>query len=714
MLNYIAAHGIRALPNYLREFTNGNISLKRIERFLQLDDHKLYLMHTMLNEKNAIEMINCSFFWSYQNHQKMLLSNLNLCLAKKDHICLYGPVGSGKSTLLFSIMGQTHCSTGEIRVFSQKIAYVSQKPWLQNTTIKENILFGLPYDEKRYYKTLMKCSLIEDIDQLEYADDTIVGENGAKLSGGQKHRISLARAVYSDSDIYLIDDCFSSLDTKVLKNTFNSIIKEFLQDKTVIFVTRQLYLLDNNDLVIMIDDGQISQPKKHLTLLQESEEYRNLVEQSKIVEEIQNNDSPKLTQKTNENMDYFSEEKNDSEEENNSEIEDDQINEKSQINFKHNSNNSLKSLMKHLDSNLEDDNDNDVEAASGQAEVFGSKYFFSNLFCPRSKAVNKKLKLDKNSISWSVYKKYIESSGGWLMFSFLITVFFIQMPTCTFSNFWLSYWLKQGSGNGINRTDNQNLTNIDKKSIIDNPNLHFYQLIYLILFFVVICTSIIMAVVFVRIVTTAANTVHRNILAKVVHSPIIFFDSIQIGKIINLFTHNMDELDNHLPVAIEGFFQRILLVMGNFIIIFFTLYWSIIPLIIFCIAFYIIFRYYRKAMYWLKMADMRLRSPIYSYLNTTIDGLSIIKAFRCEILFQNNFAKLCNIHAAAKTYHLSAVRWLSIRIDFICILISFIVTLFIVFNAQTIGTAYAGLVITQSLQVNYLLILFIILIIIFK
>ena len=192
MLNYIAAHGIRSLPNYLREIVNGRIALRRIERFLRQDDQIPYLQYEVQNPTiNSVEIVNASFSWTTthemstinRNSYTFQLLNINLNVPKRTHLCLYGPVGSGKSALLLSILGQTQCFKGEVRLASDKLSYVSQTPWLQHASIRDNILFGSPFDRKRYYETLIKCQLAQDISQLVDGEQTIVGDNGRQLSG---------------------------------------------------------------------------------------------------------------------------------------------------------------------------------------------------------------------------------------------------------------------------------------------------------------------------------------------------------------------------------------------------------------------------------------------------------------------------------------------------------------------------------------------------
>jgi len=170
-----------------------------------------------------------------------------------------GKVGSGKSSLISCILGDMYkLNNGKISV-NGKIAYVPQSPWILNASVRDNILFGNDFDEAYYNKIVSSCSLKPDLDIMPSGDRTEIGEKGINLSGGQKARISLARALYSKADIYLLDDPLSSVDAHVAKSIFDSVIgpKGMLNDKTRIFVTNSLNYLPQMDTVIMLENGEI-------------------------------------------------------------------------------------------------------------------------------------------------------------------------------------------------------------------------------------------------------------------------------------------------------------------------------------------------------------------------------------------------------------------------------------------------------------------------
>ncbi|CAN7941584.1 unnamed protein product, partial [Ixodes hexagonus] len=160
------------------------------------------------------------------------LRSVTLSLEPGTIVGVAGPIGTGKSALLSAILGDMHCVRGDFKT-NGRIAYVPQVPYIFNMTVRDNIVFGSKFDSIRYARVLGGCELLQDIRSLPAGDMTQVSERGETLSGGQKQRIALARAVYSRSDIYLLDDPFSALDTKVAGRVFEKVLgkKGMLRNK---------------------------------------------------------------------------------------------------------------------------------------------------------------------------------------------------------------------------------------------------------------------------------------------------------------------------------------------------------------------------------------------------------------------------------------------------------------------------------------------------
>ena len=187
---------------------------------------------------------------------EFILNDIQFTASPRSLTVITGPVGSGKSTLLSAIAGEVSDSSGTISGRGS-LVYVPQVSWIFSGTIRENILFGQPYDELRYARTIEACALYEDVKQFPNGDQTIVGERGAVLSGGQQARVNLARAVYADGAIYLLDDPLSAVDFKVGKQIFEKCIKGLLGDKTRVLTSHQEQHMKEADEVIVLFKGYV-------------------------------------------------------------------------------------------------------------------------------------------------------------------------------------------------------------------------------------------------------------------------------------------------------------------------------------------------------------------------------------------------------------------------------------------------------------------------
>jgi len=191
-------------------------------------------------------------------HPKPVLQNINLHVSNGELCAVVGRVGSGKSTLCSAIINEAILKEGEI-ILKGKVAYAAQTPWILNATLRDNILFGLPMDEDKYHKVLRACQLEHDLNMMENGDLTDIGERGINLSGGQKARVSIARAAYSDADTIILDDPLSALDPEVGKKLFSECICNLLDGKTRLLVTNQIQFLSSCDSVVALREGKITE-----------------------------------------------------------------------------------------------------------------------------------------------------------------------------------------------------------------------------------------------------------------------------------------------------------------------------------------------------------------------------------------------------------------------------------------------------------------------
>lgn len=210
-------------------------------------------------EMSCVEMINVSATWTNEYNSKTL-SELNIKIKSGKLYALVGSVGSGKSSILQLLLGELPIYSGDVLI-NGDISYGSQDSWMFSGTVRNNILFGLPYDKLRYQETVKHCALLTDFQQLPQGDKTFVGERGSALSGGQRARVSLARAVYKNASIYLLDDPLSAVDAHVGKLLFDECIgpNGYLarQRATRILVTHQVHFLKDADWIIVMEHGKV-------------------------------------------------------------------------------------------------------------------------------------------------------------------------------------------------------------------------------------------------------------------------------------------------------------------------------------------------------------------------------------------------------------------------------------------------------------------------
>ncbi|KAL9643549.1 hypothetical protein ABK040_010162 [Willaertia magna] len=262
--------------NNLKEISKIRQSMLRTGKLLSEKEYQPIIESSInqVNDKsNIIEISDLSCSWKFNNKNsgeenvKPIIEDINLNVKKGEFIAIIGKVGQGKSTLLKSILGETNILKGSIKLNNNinsntnlKFAFVSQVPWIRNCTVKENILFGLSYNEELYKKALYCSNFEEDTESMKQKSETLIGERGINLSGGQKTRLALARAIYSNANVFILDDIFSAVDIytakKILERTFigeNAVLK----GKTILLVTHQLFFLDKVDQVIVMNDGKV-------------------------------------------------------------------------------------------------------------------------------------------------------------------------------------------------------------------------------------------------------------------------------------------------------------------------------------------------------------------------------------------------------------------------------------------------------------------------
>ena len=236
------------------------------------------------DEKNAVEIKRYTGWWK-DPHEKPVLEGLDFALEKGTLTIVLGKVGSGKSSLISAILQEIPHFEGEVRT-EGNIAIVEQEPSIFSGTVRENITFGKCFDEEKYRKIIQECNLVADLNSFHNSDQTLVGESGYSLSGGQKARVVLARAIYSEAEIVLLDDPLSALDSRVAQKVYDSTIKSSLRNKTVLMVTNNWYLAKLADNIIILEDGQVKAQGTYDNIKEHLEEYQDSQKEKEKNEEF--------------------------------------------------------------------------------------------------------------------------------------------------------------------------------------------------------------------------------------------------------------------------------------------------------------------------------------------------------------------------------------------------------------------------------------------
>jgi ABC-type multidrug transport system fused ATPase/permease subunit len=208
------------LPDLLSVFAQGKVSADRVAKYLQEEELKCEAVTQVPRSESYydMEIYQGTFSWELGTASPTL-TDIELRVKRGMKVAICGMVGSGKSSLLSCILGEMPKLEGTVKVSGSK-AYVPQTAWILSGNIRDNILFGNPYDREKYERIIQACTLNKDLELFGNGDLTEIGERGINLSGGQKQRIQIARSMYEDADIYLLDDPFSAVDAQTGSHIF--------------------------------------------------------------------------------------------------------------------------------------------------------------------------------------------------------------------------------------------------------------------------------------------------------------------------------------------------------------------------------------------------------------------------------------------------------------------------------------------------------------
>ncbi|WKY15179.1 hypothetical protein Q1695_000569 [Nippostrongylus brasiliensis] len=659
---FVMLFGIRMIPYGSRYLAEAIVAIRRIQEILLLEQWEPVQPHAQ-DQNIAIRFHQASFTWSPQQAEStaapteatpvnteqtaFCLDNITLNIRKKQLTGICGAVGSGKSALLNSIIGHMFPTSGEVEI-GGSFAYVPQSPWIQNATVQENILFGSAMNSQRYYKAVSSCQLTKDLEALAAGDQTEIGERGATLSGGQKARVSLARAIFAHKDIYLLDDVLASLDKKVGDKIFEKAVRDVLSSKTVLMVTTDPHRLSQCDRVVFIDNGRLVAHGEHDELLATCTQYKEFCDSALL------HGRETITHQTlldNSNLEGRVASPSEDEYDKVDEIE-----------------------------------DRDVGGPSSDDEIKG-------------KLVDDEEDLGLASMSFSIYKNYIRAAGNWLVWALLLAAFVLNVSASIFSTFWLSRWLKKGHREELVET-NGSMRLHSEGSLADSPETPYYSTVYGVSLVILFASGLLKAMIFVKVSLNAASRLHNNMFSSVIRGTVGFFDSTPSGRILNRFSKDMDEIDVKLPFTAEVFLQNTITCIGFLVVI----AWVFPAFLIACVPIFAIFLLFvicfRAGIRSLKRSENISRSPLFDHITTTVEGLACIHSYGQTMRFLETLKQRLDANSGAVFMFQSAMRWLAVWLDLLVVMITSVVAFLIVVLTGAISPADAGMALAFAVQMS--------------
>ncbi|EAA12849.5 AGAP008437-PA, partial [Anopheles gambiae str. PEST] len=551
------------------------VSIKRIDKFLnsaELDPNNV--THNKSDE--ALTIKDGTFSWG---DETPTLKNINLSLRKGQLSAIVGTVGTGKSSLISALLGEMEKISGHVNT-DGSIAYVPQQAWIQNATLRDNILFGKAFDQRKYDNVIECCALRPDLEMLPGGDSTEIGEKGINLSGGQKQRVALARAVYADAEVYLFDDPLSAVDAHVGKHIFEKVIgpSGMLVGKSRLLVTHGISFLPFVENILVLKDGEISESGTYQELIDQKGAFAEFLSQH--IQELDDEDESKYVPQA-----FFVLMRVDS------------LSEISLIQETLNDgvvNNVIQRALS-VRSNRSNGSDGSTRKKPISRQVSKQSVHSKTVTTVPGRA--NLIGVEESAtgaVTWLVYKKYIQSIGFKFGFgSVLFTA--INQGSGIFSNLWLTDWSEDPDA----ATD----PSVRDKYLGVYGALGGAQSIALFVAALLISLGCL----------KAAKESHNKLLESCLRMPMSFFDTTPLGRIINRFSKDVDVVDNVLPVTIRAWLLFLFNVFGVFIVIGTStpIFLAVVPPLM--VIYYFVQRFYIDTSRQLKRLESVTRSPIYSH-----------------------------------------------------------------------------------------------------
>ncbi|XP_055398777.1 ATP-binding cassette sub-family C member 4-like isoform X2 [Bubalus kerabau] len=565
-------------PMAIEKVSEAVVSIQRIKKFLLLDEMSQCYPQLPSDGRTIVDVQAFTAFWEKAS-ETPTLQGLSFTVRPGELLAVVGPVGAGKSSLLSAVLGELPPSQGKVNVHG-RIAYVSQQPWLFPGTVKSNILFGKKYEKEQYEKVIKACALKEDLQLLEKGDLTEIGDRGTPLSEGQKARVSLARAVYQDADIYLLDDPLSAVDAGVSRHLFEQCVHQALKEKITILVTHQLQYLKNSSQILILKDGKMVERGTYSEFLKSGVDIFSLFEKGN--EQSESSPVPGAPTVISESL--------------------------------------VQSLQSPRPS-LKDAAPEDQETENIQVILPLEDHL-------------------EGKVGFKTYVNYFTAGADWPVIIFLMLVNITAQVVYVLQDWWLAFWANLQS-----ELYSRLLVKEDEDVMFV---LNWYLRVY-------------------------------------------------SGRILNRFFKDIGHMDDLLPLIFQDFIQTFLLVIGVVGVMVAAIPWTGIPVIPLGIIFFFLRRYFLETSRDVKRLECTTRSPVFSHLASSLQGLWTIRAYKAEQNFLELFDAHQDLHSEAWFLLLTTSRWLAVYLDVICAIFVTVVAFGALILVETLDAGHVGLVLSLTI-----------------
>lgn len=612
------------------------VSARRIEKFMLLSEvsEEQQISCSSTNVSSSINISKACAKWD-NDQQEYTLQDISLNLEEASLNAVVGYVGASKSSFLQMILKELPIESGSVNVLGS-ISYASQEAFLFSGSVRQNILFGQPFDAERYHTVTRICALDQDFRQLPHKDNTIIGERGTTLSGGQKARVNLARAIYREANVYLLDDPLSAVDPHVSKHLFDKCIRMFLHKKLVILVTNQLEYLEKVDRVIYLEHGKIKAMGTYDELLKLGLDFTKLVEEK----------------------------------------DDKQIRTRE------------KSCS---DSTISLQRRPSVDASEvDECEEPNTE--------PDLMEVDEKR--ERGSIGADVYRKYFRAAGGFCCIAIVALICISSQMFASGADYYWSVWVAKQKTiseqlqyeNDFNETS---LIELDFwPTILNDPYFDVY--VFSAITLLTIITTFWRSFSLINACVRASKTLHNAMFQKITRAHMQFFITNPSGRILNRFSKDIGQIDEILPSIWIDLVQHFLTIFGVIFVTCLVNPFFLIPIIMIGTLFYFLRKYYLKTSSSLKRLEAITRSPIFTHFSASLNGLPTIRAFQAEQILIAEFDSYQDIHSSAFYLFIATNRAFGFCLDFICVFYIAAVTFSFFWMSNSGGNI--GLAITQAIN----------------